>query len=99
MADTRITRRAFPLAAATIAAGCSRSTQTNSARSSPVFIGRAQSYSSELGGLIERGVRACGLSVSGQCVLLKPNLVEFDSATAINTNVAVIAAVREVLLK
>jgi uncharacterized protein (DUF362 family) len=34
----------------------------------------------------------CGLDVRGQRVLLKPNLVEFDSKTCVNTDVAVVAA-------
>src|SRR5207247_2309350 len=42
------------------------------------------------------GIRECGLDVRGQKVLLKPNLVEFDPATCINTNVAVVAAALEV---
>ena len=41
------------------------------------------------------GMRACGLNVRGKSVLLKPNLVEFDPDTCINTNVAVIAAAYE----
>ena len=47
-------------------------------------------------GRITAGIRACGLEVRGQRVLLKPNLVEFDPATCINTNVAVIAAAYDV---
>ena len=42
------------------------------------------------------GVRQRGLDVRGKRVLLKPNLVEFDSATVINTDAAVIAAAVEV---
>ena len=34
------------------------------------------------------GIRQCGLDVRGKRVLLKPNLVEFDPATVINTNAA-----------
>jgi uncharacterized protein (DUF362 family) len=45
------------------------------------------------------GVRACGLDVRGKRVLLKPNLVEFDSATVINTDAAVIAAAYELFQK
>src|ERR1051325_8377553 len=42
------------------------------------------------------GIRECGLDVQGKRVLLKPNLVEFDAATCINTDVAVVAAALEV---
>jgi uncharacterized protein (DUF362 family) len=43
-----------------------------------------------------RGIRECGLDVRGKRVLLKPNLVEFDAATVVNTDAAVIAAALEV---
>jgi uncharacterized protein (DUF362 family) len=42
------------------------------------------------------GIRQCGLDPRGKRVLLKPNLVEFDSATVINTDSSVIAAAVEV---
>jgi uncharacterized protein (DUF362 family) len=64
-----------------------------------VFVGKAASYTVELESLVEAGVRACGLLVKGKHVLLKPNLVEFDASTAINTNVAVIAAALAVFQK
>jgi uncharacterized protein (DUF362 family) len=41
------------------------------------------------------GARQCGLDPRGKRVLLKPNLVEFDSATVINTDASVIAAAVE----
>src|SRR5260370_42060377 len=44
---------------------------------------------------MRRGGRVWGLNVKGKRVLLKPNLVEFASTTAINTHVAVIAAAVE----
>jgi uncharacterized protein (DUF362 family) len=40
-------------------------------------------------------VKQCGLDVRGQRVLLKPNLVEFDPKTCINTDVSVVAAALE----
>ncbi len=43
------------------------------------------------------GARACGLDVAGKRVLLKPNLVEFNAATAINTDPRVIAAAYEAM--
>jgi uncharacterized protein (DUF362 family) len=96
----KITRRHLPLAGMALAAGCSSNTQSNGVPGkSRVFIGKASSYSAELASLIERGMQACGLDVKGKRILLKPNLVEFDASTAINTNVAVIAAALEVFEK
>jgi len=63
--------------------------------SSAVAIVRARSYSEDLVGRMLEGARQCGLDARGKRVLLKPNLVEFDSATVINTDVAVIAAAVE----
>ncbi len=62
---------------------------------SPVTIVKAASYSNELAKHMLEGVRACGLDVKGKRVLLKPNMVEFDKATAINTDVAIVAAALE----
>ena len=58
----------------------------------PVAIVRAASYSAGLTRQILDGIRACGLQVRGKRILLKPNLVEFDQDTVINTDVAVVAA-------
>src|SRR5436309_2451459 len=63
---------------------------------SAVAILRARSYSEDLVTPMLDGIRACGLNVQGKRVLLKPNLVEFDSSTVINTDVAVVAAALEV---
>ena len=63
---------------------------------SAVAIVRARSYSGDLAARMLAGVRACGLDVKGKRVLLKPNLVEFDPSTVINTDVAVVAAAVEV---
>jgi uncharacterized protein (DUF362 family) len=63
---------------------------------SAVAIMRARSYSDDLVCRMLAGIRACGLDVRGKRVLLKPNLVEFDAATVINTDAAVIAAALEV---
>lgn len=61
-----------------------------------VAVLRAASYSADLADTILRGIRLCGLEVRGRRVLLKPNLVEFDPATAINSHSAVLAAAVEV---
>ena len=62
---------------------------------SAVAILKAASYSADLLDLMRRGAALCGLEAKGKRVLLKPNLVEFASTTAINTHVAVIAAAIE----
>lgn len=60
-----------------------------------VAIVKADSYATALAQRMVEGIRECGLNVRGKSVLLKPNLVEFDPDTCINTNVAVIAAAAE----
>ncbi len=62
---------------------------------SAVAIVRAGSYSEDLVSRMLDGVRQCGLDARGKRVLLKPNLVEFDSATVVNTDASIIAAAVE----
>jgi uncharacterized protein (DUF362 family) len=66
---------------------------------SAVAIMRARSYSDDLVSRMLEGIREVGLDVRGKRVLLKPNLVEFDAATVINTDAAVIAAALEVFTR
>ncbi|HEX5228677.1 MAG TPA: DUF362 domain-containing protein [Bryobacteraceae bacterium] len=66
---------------------------------SVVAIVRARSYSDDLVNRMLEGIAQVGLDVRGKRVLLKPNLVEFDPATVINTNPMVIAAAVEVFHK
>lgn len=66
------------------------------AGNSAVAIIKAASYSDDLVSRMLEGIRECGLDVRGKRILLKPNLVEFDPATVINTNATVIAAAYEV---
>jgi uncharacterized protein (DUF362 family) len=61
-----------------------------------VAVVKASSYSDDLAQRMIAGIRECGLEVRGLKVLLKPNLVEFDPATCINTEVSVVAAALEV---
>ena len=91
----------FPLAGAGLLAGYAgwegfRSRRTAPTGPSPVVVVKASSYSDDLAQRILRGVRECGLDVRDQKVLLKPNLVEFDPNTCINTDVSVVAAAYEV---
>jgi uncharacterized protein (DUF362 family) len=78
-------------------AGFSGATSTHKtpSQSSAVSIIGAKSYSDDLVSRILEGVKQCGLDVRGQRVLLKPNLVEFDPKTCINTDVSVVAAALE----
>ncbi len=66
---------------------------------SAVAIMRARSYSDDLVSRMLDGIRQLGLDPRGKRVLLKPNLVEFDAATVINTDASVIAAAVEVFQK
>lgn len=70
---------------------------------SPVAVLRAQSYEQELVSLLESGLREtwpdAAASLKGKNVLLKPNLVEFDSHTCINTDPRLVLAARELFLK
>ncbi len=76
---------------AAAAAGCSR----RRAKPSLVTIARARSYSEDLAGLLRTVLMDQKLDVRGKKVLLKPNLVEFDAATAINTHPALVLAALE----
>ena len=93
-----MSRRTFlPLAGALASApqACTERPASQPAGKSAVAVLKADSYSANLADLLVRGARLCGLDARGKRVLLKPNLVEFDSANCINTDVAVVAAVVE----
>jgi uncharacterized protein (DUF362 family) len=101
----KIKRRDFlPVAGAAVLAGYAGYAGRQSRRTPPrsladpsgVAVVKASSYSDDLVSRMLEGIRQCKLDVRGKSVLLKPNLVEFDPATCINTNVAVIAAALEV---
>jgi len=57
-----------------------------------VAVLRATSYDISLDEVVGDGLRAIGADVRGARVLLKPNLVEFDEDTAINTDPRLVAA-------
>ena len=48
------------------------------------------SYASDLSDVVLRGMRELGVDVAGKRVLLKPNLVEYEPGSAINTHPSVI---------
>jgi uncharacterized protein (DUF362 family) len=93
-----ITRRAFlsTLAAAVpIAAACRR--ERFDARDfahpakSNVLLMPASSYGADFADLVASGLRELRVDVRGKRVLLKPNMVEYEPGTAINTHPAVLA--------
>ncbi len=62
---------------------------------SSVAVLRAESYAGPLADLVRRGLELLGLELTGRRVVLKPNLVEFDPAGAVNTHPDLIAATIE----
>jgi len=99
------TRRAWTkatgIAAASVAAGsivseesCARSPQRVQPWA-PVSIYRAATYSEELYDLVRLIITEHSLDVRGKRVVLKPNLVEFDAHTVINTNPKLVHAALE----
>lgn len=80
-------------AASLLAAGCSRSRESRPP--GPVNIVRAASYSDSLYETVRRLIAGHRLDVRGKRVLLKPNLVEFDAKTAVNTHPLLVHATLE----
>jgi uncharacterized protein (DUF362 family) len=66
---------------------------------SRVAILKAASYDRDLTSIILDGIKSFRLDVVGKRVLLKPNLVEYERDTVINTHPAVIGAAIEAFLK
>src|SRR5688572_17457481 len=92
-----MTRRSLLPAAVLAHPACRRQTVPNPARpKSAVAVLKAPSYDSDLVETLLTGARLCNLEVRGKNVLLKPNLVEYDRQTCINTDVSVVAAAFEV---
>jgi uncharacterized protein (DUF362 family) len=86
-------REAIAAAAAALTAGCSR------APASSVTIVRAHSYSMDVYDTVYRLITNHNLNVRGKRIVLKPNLVEFDERTAINTHPLVVHAALEAFRK
>jgi uncharacterized protein (DUF362 family) len=83
---------AVPLLAA---AGCGRKPY-DAARfpvpvRSDVALFRADSYAADFADIIGRGLGELGVDVKGLRVLLKPNMVEYEPGTAVNTHPLVVA--------
>jgi uncharacterized protein (DUF362 family) len=69
----------------------------NSAKFAPpgrsrVAVARVSSYDGDLASLMSELIDNSGVSPRGKSVLLKPNLVEYDATTAINTDPRLVAA-------
>ncbi len=64
----------------------------------PVSIRRVPDYSADLVQVVRSILLQHKLDVRGKRVVLKPNLVEFDERTAINTHPALVHAAREAFL-
>ncbi len=97
------TRRAWTKAAGMAAAGVAAAGALESCAQTParpqpwapVSIYRAATYSEELYDLVRRIIAEHALDVRGKRVVLKPNLVEFDAHTVINTNPKLVHAALE----
>ena len=57
-----------------------------------VAVVSASSYDGDLSPVVRDGLRAVGADLNGANVLLKPNFVEFDSGSVINTDPRLVAA-------
>jgi len=100
-----ITRRDWAKGAGMVAAGVAASAALESCTRpaperpiqawAPVSIYRAGSYSEALYDLLRRIIADHALDVRGKRVVLKPNLVEFDYRTVINTNPKLVHAALE----
>jgi uncharacterized protein (DUF362 family) len=95
--SAKLDRRAFlaALAAAPLAAAACGRRKYDPARfrrpsKSPVFLAAATSYSEDLSDVILRGMRELDVPVAGKRVLLKPNFVEYEPGSAINTHPSVV---------
>jgi uncharacterized protein (DUF362 family) len=92
-----VSRRAFLAATAgtLAAAACApsyRAFDFTRPAVSPVGLFPAASYRADLLDVIARGLRELGVDVAGRRVFLKPNLVEYEAGTIINTHPMVVAA-------
>ncbi|MCC6589636.1 MAG: DUF362 domain-containing protein [Bryobacterales bacterium] len=97
-----MTRRNWFRSAAALAttalSGCGLrrgATATAARRPSAVAIVKANDYSVDLVATLRQAAKLCGLDLRGKRVLLKPNLVEFDSTRPINTSALTVAAAVE----
>lgn len=85
--------KALPFTAALAACGRPpyRSADFAALGQSAVALLPAATYAVDLADVISRGLRLLGIDVRDRSVLLKPNLVEYESGTIINTHPLVVA--------
>lgn len=101
-----VTRRRFlqtvPLAAA-VASACTRPPYRRDdfhrPERSAVALLPAASYDGDLAGLIRQGLDTLGQDLRGRRVLLKPNMVEYWSDKAVNTDPRVVAAAADAMFQ
>lgn len=91
----QLSRRELLIAsAAAVVSGCRRPPYRTADFSVParsaVAILAAPGYDADLSDVIGRGLRELGVDVMGRRVLLKPNLVEYEPGTVINTHPAMV---------
>ncbi len=95
--DARLTRRSFlaAVSGALVAAACRRGpydpAQFSVPSESNVGLFAAPDYRVDFTDLIGRGLAELGVDVRGRRVFLKPNMVEYESGSVINTNPLVVA--------
>ena len=101
----KISRRALLLSApaAVLASACRsrpyRASDFLLPERSVVGLFPAASYDIDLADVIGRGLETLRVSVKGLRVLLKPNLVEYEAGTIINTNAAVVGGAAQAMLR
>ena len=89
-------RRDFLLGSAALGlAGCGRTSPPRPRSRALVQVTRAASYSQDIYGTMRRVLAAHKLNVRGRRVVLKPNLVEFEPESAINTHPMLVHAALE----
>ena len=93
--DSGLSRRHFlaALAVPVVAGACDRigRGRTLAPGKSAVGLFAAASYAVDLSDVVFRGLRDLQIDVTGRRVLLKPNMVEYEPGTAINTHPLVVA--------
>src|SRR6188472_354929 len=98
VAGAGVTRREFLAGAVAalplVSLGCRRlyePAEFHQADVSPVALLAAPDYNANFEDIIGRGLKELGFDVRGRRVFLKPNIVEYEPDTAINTHPLVVA--------
>jgi uncharacterized protein (DUF362 family) len=89
------TRRGFIAAGAVALAGCAETSCVPHAHKSAVSIIRQPGYTQDIYETVRRTLADHRLDVRGKSVVLKPNLVEFEAGSVINTNPILVHAAME----